>query len=153
MTENGQGRTTWGRRRESGHAVVEVALLAPWIFLLFIGVFDFGFYAYAAIATENAARVAALQTSSGTAVADDATLACTYVLEELRHMPNIKNSVTNCNSSPLVVTAQLIDPGVDGAPASRVTVTYQTIPLFPIPGMMMGQFNLTRIVEMRVKDD
>src|SRR6476646_3701085 len=47
----------------SGHAVVETALMAPWLFLFFIAIFDFGFYAYAGIVTANAARVAALHTS------------------------------------------------------------------------------------------
>ena len=46
-----------GDRSESGNSVVEVALMAPWIFFLFVGVFDFGFYAYAGICMENAARI------------------------------------------------------------------------------------------------
>ena len=29
--------------------MVEVALLSPWIFFLFVGIFDFGFYAFAVI--------------------------------------------------------------------------------------------------------
>ncbi|HEY3376701.1 MAG TPA: TadE family protein, partial [Armatimonadota bacterium] len=43
-----------------GQAMVEVTLMAPWIVFLFIGIFDFGFYAYAAICTQNAARAVAL---------------------------------------------------------------------------------------------
>ena len=46
------------RNGESGSAMVEVALLAPWIFFLFVGVFDMGFYSYMAICVENAARAA-----------------------------------------------------------------------------------------------
>ena len=42
----------------SGHAVVEIALMSPWILLLFVLIFDFGFYSYAAISTANAARAA-----------------------------------------------------------------------------------------------
>ena len=34
------------------------------IFFLFVGVFDLGFYTYAAVCTENAARLASLQTAS-----------------------------------------------------------------------------------------
>ncbi len=45
------------KRRQRGGSLVEVALLAPWIFFLFVGIFDFGFYAYAAICTQNAARI------------------------------------------------------------------------------------------------
>ena len=140
------------RRARSGHAAVEIALMAPWIFFLFVGVFDFGFYAYAAIATQNAARVGAMYTSSSSTLASDATGACTYVLEEMRQLPNVRNAVTACTALPLIVTAASVDPGVDGAPASRVSVTYQTIPMIPIPGIMTGQLALTRNVEMRIKE-
>src|SRR5205809_4591375 len=67
------------RKRKSqqsrGHAVIEVSLMAPWIFFLFMGTVGFGFYASAAIATQNAARVAVDQTSANTSTAADATLA------------------------------------------------------------------------------
>lgn len=43
--------------RNRGHAVIEVALLSPWIFFLFVGTLDMGFYTHALIATQNAARV------------------------------------------------------------------------------------------------
>ena len=46
--------------RERGHAVVEIALMAPRIFFLFVGIYDVGVYSYAAICTQNAARAAAL---------------------------------------------------------------------------------------------
>src|SRR5947207_14797502 len=52
-----------GPWKERGHAVIEVSLMAPWIFFLFMGTLDFGFYSYAIIATQNAARVAVMQTS------------------------------------------------------------------------------------------
>ena len=32
------------RKREKGHAVLEVAFLAPWLIFLFVGAFDMGFY-------------------------------------------------------------------------------------------------------------
>lgn len=150
--EQNRSPLTRTRGRNSGHAVVEVALMAPWIFFLFVGVLDFGFYAYSAIATQNAARVGAMYTSSSSTLASDAAGACPYVLEELRMLPNVRNSLTNCTSLPVIVTAQRIDPGVDGAPASRLAVTYQTIPMIPIPGLMAMNFRFTRVVEMRIKE-
>jgi Flp pilus assembly protein TadG len=126
--------------------------MAPWIFFLFVGVLDFGFFAYAAIATQNAARVAALYTSSGSSVAADAAGACLAVLEELRWLPNVKNGqVTNCNNATVSLTAQAVT-GADGAPASRVTLSYKTIPMIPIPGILAHQFTFTRTVEMRLRD-
>jgi Flp pilus assembly protein TadG len=48
---------------ERGHAMLEAALLLPWVLFLFVGAFDLGFYNYALISTQNAARVAAWYTS------------------------------------------------------------------------------------------
>ena len=56
------------KRREAGNSIVEVALLAPWIFFLFVGIFDLGFFTYAVICTENAARAAATQTAASVGV-------------------------------------------------------------------------------------
>src|SRR5437660_440225 len=89
-----------GRRRQQGHAVLEVAFLMPWILFLFIGAFDMGFYCYALICTENAARVAAMYTSNSNATAADSDTACTIALGEIGWMSNL-NGVTSCNSLPL----------------------------------------------------
>jgi len=142
--------------RQRGNAVVETALMAPWIFLLFLGVFDFGFYAYAAIATANAARVAATYTSGSVGTASDSATACTYVLEALRDMPNVGSGVTTCSAAgPVQVTATpstATDPVYNTITytVSTVSVTYQTVPLFPIPGLM-GQMTITRTAQMRVQ--
>lgn len=134
-----------------GNAVVETALMAPWIFLLFIGVLDFGFYAYAAISTQHAARVAVLYTSSSSSNAGDSTGACTYALAALQDLPNMSSAVTSCGpSQPVQVTATSLTSGADGAPASEVSVTYQTIPLIPIPGLM-GQMTIKRTAQMRLQ--
>ncbi len=153
MAEGDRVTRTSGRRRSAGHAAVEIALMAPWIFFLFIGVLDFGFFAYAAIATQNAARAAAMYTSGGQSVAADVTGACPYVLEELYWLPNVRGNVTSCTAVPVTVTAQQV-ASPDGAAigASSLTVAYQTIPLIPIPGLLAGQFTFTRTVVMRIKE-
>ena len=135
------------RRSSRGHAVVEVALLSPWIFFLFMGTFDLGFYTHALIATQNAARAAASYTSRSAATAADSTGACKYALAELKAMGNVRG-LSSCGSSPLVVTASSVT-GVDGSPASSVSVTYQSNNLIPIPGLT-GQLNITRTVQMMV---
>ena len=61
------------RHRNGGNAVIEVALMAPWIFFLFVGVLDFGFYAYSFISVENAARAAVLLTSQSKEAAGEET--------------------------------------------------------------------------------
>lgn len=137
-----------GRWREHGHAVIEVSLMAPWIFFLFVGTLDFGFYSYAVIATQNAARVAAMQTSTNTTTMADSTLACNYALTELNVLPNTR-SLTTCAALPVIVNAtSFVD--ADGATGSRVDVTYQTINMIPIPGLS-GRLSITRNAQMRLK--
>ena len=137
-------------RRQRGHAVLESALLLPWIFFIFVGAFDMGFYSYALISTENAARVAVMYTSSSSSTASDSSTACSIALGELGAMRNM-NGITSCDALPLTVGATSVATGADGAPASQVTVTYQSDPLIPIPGLLMGRLTITRIVQMRLR--
>jgi hypothetical protein len=122
--------------------------MAPWIFFLFVGTLDFGFYSYAIIATQNAARIAVMQTSQTPTTATDSTLACNYVLTELNVLPNTR-TLTTCGALPLIVNpTTFVD--ADGATAARVDVTYQTINMIPIPGLT-GQLSITRNAQMRLK--
>jgi hypothetical protein len=132
-----------------GHATVEFALMAPWIVFLFIGILDFGFYSYAALSVENAARVAALYTANnGPGAVTDSAGACYYVLEELQNAGNMGSGVNSCGGqSPVTVTAAAATVG--GQPASQVSVTYKALPMIPIPGMLRGTFSFTRIVAAR----
>jgi len=137
------------RNGARGSAVLEVSLLAPWMFFLFAGVFDMGFYATAMISVQNAARAAATHTSAGPTTAADSAGACAYARAELHSLYNVR-SVDGCATLPLVVTAAQVT-GADGSPASRVTVTYRTPRLIPIPGLA-GQFTITRWAEMRLRE-
>lgn len=135
-------------KRTRGHAVVEVALLSPWIFFLLAGALDMGFYSYALIATQNAARVAAEYTSKSTLTAGDNLSACQYALDEMSSLSNVKN-LSSCGGTPLTVTATQVT-GPDLAPATSVSVTYQTAFLIPIPGLA-GRLTITRTVKMRLQ--
>jgi Flp pilus assembly protein TadG len=141
-----ESNRTRGRR---GNSLVEVTLMAPWIFFLFIGVLDFGFYSYAFISTENAARAAALYTSRSKAAASDTTGACTIVLAELQYAAYGRTLPATCNAAPLLVQATLVT-GADGADATRVAVTYTTISMIPIPGVLAASFPVTRTWQMKV---
>jgi len=145
------------RRNQRGNAIIEVALMAPWIFFLFVGVFDMGFYSYAAICTQNAARAVALSSAQASTVAP-----CTVALGELSMLPNV-NGVATCNALPVQVTVTPLNGSAcpDSATTSGVlyagtpfcvqsSVTYQTIPLLPIPGVLMGRMTLTRTSQMRL---
>lgn len=138
-------------KRERGNAVIEVSLLAPWMVFLMVGVLDLGFYFFAAITTENAARVAAQYGAAGLSTAGDSGGACPYALQEALTLPGL-NSGMNCQSLPFVVTLTS-GAGPDGTPASSASVTYQSIPMIPIPGLLESRLTLTRTVEMKVKSN
>ncbi len=157
------------KRGRRGHAVVETAFMIPWIIFLFVGVFDMGFYAYSVIATQNAARAAALYTSASPAAATDQAGACCFALKELEGMGNVSGpafSASQCacvdidavdDANPVGVRTEQLDSttptqSMDGQLASRVTVRYRTIRMIPIPGLLAGQETMTRAVEMRVRE-
>jgi len=149
------------RRGAGGNAVIEVSLLMPWIVFLFIGVFDFGFYTYAFTCTQNAARAATLYLSTGFGLARSewaspapATSpgACQVVLGEMRRLPNVGAAVTGCSALPVQVTVHAPVLELDGSYFTRVTVTYQTVPLFPLP-FMAGRMTISRDVRMRIYGD
>lgn len=153
-------------RVRRGSAVVEVTLMMPWIVFLFVGIFDFGFYSYAAIATQNAARAAAMRLSTDQYSFSIAN-ACAAALGELRGLPNMVG-VTTCaaspsavsDSQPAAVEAMKLDntttprcadcPVTPTATSVQARVTYRTSQLIPIPGAMMGRMTLTRMAESRI---
>lgn len=130
--------------------MMELVFLAPWLFFLFAGALDCGYFLYALVSVESAARVAALYSSTNTTTAIDSSTACTYVLQELKYLPNIGSTTTTCSADPVTVSAQL-DTGSDGTTASRISVVYQSMPLVPIPGLLSGRHRWTRTVKMRVR--
>jgi Flp pilus assembly protein TadG len=140
------------RNRQRGTALVEFAIVFPLLFFLFIGAFDLGFFFYALIAVQNAARVAALYASAfpGTHQTDSAS-ACTLAFNELQAMPNYSSLPATCSTLPLQVTLATVSaPDYTANATIKVTVVYQTMRLIPIPGLT-GQMNITRSVEMRVR--
>jgi Flp pilus assembly protein TadG len=154
MKEMASMQTKRQRNDERGNAVIEVALLAPWIFFLFLGVIDVGFYYYAAINVQNAARAAAMYTSSTIGAMTDSTTACNLVLQEVKSMPFTGGTPTNCSGTDLHVTVSAPQAtGLDGiaVPMSQISVSAKTLPMFPIPGLT-GQLTITRTVQMRLRD-
>jgi hypothetical protein len=127
-----------------------MALLAPWFYFLAIGALDWGFYSYALITTQSAARVAAEYTSGASATLGDSSGACTAALGVMRKLPNVGAGMTTCSALPVTVTATS-GTGPDGASITTVSVTYQSVALIPIPGILTKQLTLTRSVEMRAR--
>lgn len=138
------------RRQSRGVAMMELALLSPWVFFLFIGALDWGFYSYALISLQSATRSAALYASTSSTTAIDSDTACNIALAEMKSLPNIGTAVTSCGSNPVVTSASVTGP--DGAAAAQVTVRYQSITMIPIPGLLKKQFTITRVVTMRLRN-
>lgn len=120
-----------------------------------MAVLDFGFSAYGLIATQNAARVAAMWGSATSANAQSASLtttACSYALDELRYAPNVGTGVTTCGTSgPVNITASYLASGADQRPAVSVTVTYK-LALMAIPGLMPSTLSISRSVQLPVRN-
>lgn len=135
-------------RKTRGAAMLEMALLSPWIIFLFIGLFDWGFYAYSLITLETATRSAASWNANHNQPAN-LTDPCEIVTFEMQSLVNM-NGVTTCGGlSPVSVAASQVT-GPDGDPAAQVSVTYTTPRLIPIPGLLASQITLTRVVTMRL---
>jgi Flp pilus assembly protein TadG len=115
------------------------------LFFFLLGAVDMGFYCYALIAVQDAARTVALFASSEIGSGDYAD-ACQNLLANLKSMPNL-HGVTTCSSLPLTLTVTSIT-GPDGQPAAQVMVSYQTIQLIPLP-TVPGRLTITRTVTAR----
>ncbi len=148
------------RRHQRGNAVIEASLLIPWILFLFMGVLDFGFYNYALITTENAARVGAHYASQDKGRARDVTEVCRIVRQEMSGLPHTRSlsGCAACSASlteamPLSVCSQLLEApgrvGPAGDTAAEVTVSYRTVPLIPLP-FLTGQLTITRVKQMSI---
>jgi Flp pilus assembly protein TadG len=144
------------RSRCRGGSALEAAFLLPWYLFLFVGAFDFGFYAHALISVQSAARTVAMYSSidsaKTTSNTTNDTATCTYAKEELKVTANIGDSLT-CKSLPLIVSYSQVTgaSSADGNPAAQVSVTYQTLRLIPIPGILTNQLTITRTVQMRLR--
>jgi Flp pilus assembly protein TadG len=136
------------RNSRKGNSLIELSLLMPRYFFLFVGAYDFGFYAYGLIALEDGVRVATLNASQNSSLAGNSSTACTYVLGSLVNLPNIGSGVSTCSASPITVTATY---GATSGPETTVIATYTSPQLIPIPGVLPGQVTITRSLRMRVQ--
>jgi Flp pilus assembly protein TadG len=141
------------RNAKRGACLLEFSLLFPWYLFLFVGTFDIGFFGYALMATQGAAREAGIYCAASSSTASDSTTACNYALDQLRGMPNVGWNLSTCAGTPLVVTASLVNgaSSPDGQNATSISVTYTTPQLVPIPGIFPGKVTITRSVLMRTR--
>jgi hypothetical protein len=120
----------------------------PWFVFLFIGVLDLGFYDYALITAQSAARTAVLFTSSSTSASTQSDLACSYVIDQLTSNINLSGSTTCVSPSPISLTTSVNNSGPDGNPASTVTIQFTSALMIPIPGLLPAQVPIVRTAQM-----
>jgi len=144
------------------HAYAELArasgggddFLLPWIVFSFVAAFNFGIFAYSLISTQSAARSAAMFASQSLAVAQSGTIVsqvCPYVIGELGDAPGM-SGVSTCTGSPVTVTVTAQTPGSGNMNTVTVNVTYNTMQLIPLPGLMAGSLAIRRTVEMPIRN-
>ena len=149
-------RKPHSRRSARGGSIIEFSLLMPWLVFLFVGAYDWGFYAHALISTENAARVAALYAANLASGSPQTSKACTLVLNELSIAANVAG-LNTCTSGAVSTSApvavSLSCTTLDSVNAVKVAVTYQTLQLIPIPGLLEGKATLYRVTEMPMNNN
>src|SRR5205807_4569402 len=100
--------TRWSSRRQGGQAMVEFAIFAPLIFLLLLGVLDFGravvTYVAIAEAAHDGARQLSLIKNIGSTPPDTTLIAATEAEIDggvsLQEDPCIDSGTTPCPSTP-----------------------------------------------------
>jgi hypothetical protein len=108
-----------------------------------------GYYNYALITAQSAARTAALFTSSSTSASTQSTLACSYVYDQLTSNINLSGSTTCVSPSPITLTTS-VGNGPDGKSASTVQVQFTSATLIPIPGLIPASIPVVRTAQMLI---
>lgn len=133
--------------KRQGSSIIEFALIMPWFVFLFVGVLDLGFYTYALITAQSAARTAVLFTSSSTSASTQSDLACSHVIDQLTPNINLSGSSTCGGTSPITLTTSVAST-TDGHPSSTVTVQFTSPLMIPIPGILPAHVPIVRTAQM-----
>jgi Flp pilus assembly protein TadG len=134
---------------KKGSSAVEFAILVPWFVFLFIGILDMGYYNYALITAQSAARTAVLFTSSSTSASTQTAAACSYVYDQLTMNINLMGATTCSSPSPISLTTS-VGVGPDGNQASTVTIQFTSATLIPIPGLLPANVPIVRTAQMMI---
>ena len=140
------------RTKEKGSSAVEFAFLVPWFVFLFIGILDLGYYNYALVTAQSAARTAVLFTSSSASASTQTTQACSYVYDQLTSNINLSGATTCVSPSPITLSTS-VGTSVDGnsaTSASTVTVQFTSATLIPIPGILPASIPVSRTAVMLI---
>ena len=78
----------------------------------------------------------------------------TVILEENPCTVRLSNTAANpCEPTWSGAAQQCADcVATPSAQSAQVAVTYLTLPMVPIPGLLLGRIKITRVAEMRVRE-
>lgn len=155
-------------RSESGQSLVELALIAPLLVTLVIGIVEMGRYAYLSIVLGNSARAGAAYAAQGLAYANDPTGILTAASNDFKDNGETSGlSVTSlmtcgCDKAGSVSPDDTATCSVKGAQACtagghwvitvHVTASAKFFALFKYPGIPPS-LTITDTAAMRVKQD
>ncbi len=125
------------RLSRRGSAALELAIVVPFLLLLFVIVVDFGRIFYFGQTIENCARAGALYASDATTIAQSPYANVTQAALA---------DATNLSPQPTVTSSTGTD--ADGNPYVRVTVSWTFNMIMRLPGVAQS-VTLTRTVQMR----
>jgi len=141
------------RKNRAGQSVVEVALMAPWIFFLFVGVIDLGFWCYSLVSFENGTRAAGLYASTHPlppSTTQNEVLGLQTQLQKVAcaEMTYVINIPANCANVTVSIPVTTIYGGNTPDHVSFL-VTAPVVPMIPLPGLLQAG-NVSRRVEVAV---
>jgi TadE-like protein len=142
-----RGRLRALRRDERGTALVEFALIAPFLFLLLFGIIDFGralnYYNQVTQLAGQGARAAAVnRMPDGTAITSGSALQNQLV--QFTGQPELKNGEVVCIEAPL--------PTQVGQPVTvKVSYQFHFLPLIGLAGGALGGLNLSSTQTVRAE--
>jgi hypothetical protein len=134
-----RGRLRALRREERGTALVEFALIAPFLFLLLFGIIDFGraldYYNQVTQLAGQGARAAAVnRMPDGTAITSGTALQ-SQLVTQYTAQPELKNGEIVCITQ---IPSQVGDPVT-----VKVTYHFKFLPLIGVAGAALGGLDLT----------
>ncbi|MCH8025995.1 MAG: pilus assembly protein [Chloroflexi bacterium] len=134
-------RTNTRKRGDRGQALVELAMIAPVLIIIMLGVIDYGRIYFAYVSVTNGARNGADYAAIGPTEAADTAGIKAAALTDTSDL--LDQSATNPDVA--VVTAN----DSQGSLYADVTMTYTFTTLFPWPGLPTS-INVERTVRSRV---
>jgi Flp pilus assembly protein TadG len=126
-----------------GQSLVELALIAPVLIILALGIIDYGRVYFAYVSVTNGARTGADYAST------DATAAADLSGIEAAALAETSNLLDQSPTNPDVVVATGTD--AQGYSYADVTFSYTFETIFPWPGLP-DSFNVERTVRTRVAE-